>query len=110
MLTFRFVRRQKMSIAQEMLSYNEGQTSYKVRVKSFKHKMDTWSMRRAIPLKNFMVDGIWLHMDIYPNGYEEEDCVSIYIDNLSDYNISMVLDLSLGAEKKKDCEFDKCSQ
>jgi len=91
-----------MDIAQEMLSYNQGQTSYKVRVKSFKHKMNTWKKGRVISLKSFKVDGISLQMGIYPNGYEEEDYVSIYIDNLSEFDITIELDLSMGDEKVND--------
>ena len=108
MLTFRLLRPQnsRMSDAQEMVSYSQGQTSYKVRVKSFKHKMDTWERGMAIPLKNFMVDGVRLHLDIYPNGYKDEDFVSIFIDNISDYDILIVFDLSMSNEKKKGCVFE----
>lgn len=94
-----------MSIAQEMLSYSQGQTSYKVRVKSFKHKMNTWKKGRFISLKRFKVDGISLQMTIYPNGMEEEYYVSIYINNLSEFDITMVLSLSMGDEKVDDPNF-----
>ena len=95
-----------MGDAQEMVSHSEGHTTYKVRVKSFKHKMNTWERGMAIPLKNVMVDGIRLHLDIYPNGYKDEDFVSIFIDNISDYDISIVFDLSMGDEKMKGCLFE----
>ena len=50
-----------------------------------------------------MVDGVWLHLDIYPYGYKDEDFVSSYlriIDNISDYDIAVVFDLSMGNEGK----------
>ena len=43
------------------------------------HKINTWERGTAIPLKNFMVDGVWLHLDIYPYGYKDEDFVSLYL-------------------------------
>jgi len=90
-----------MGIAQEMISYSQGQTNYKVRVKSFKHKMNTWKSGRVIRLKSFKVDGIRLLMSVYPNGNsrEVEDSVSIFIHNLSDYDISIVFDLCLADQE-----------
>ena len=72
-----------MGIAHEMISYSEGQTSYRVRVDSFKHKMKTWRAGRLIRLKTFKIDGLKLRLELYPNGETQEDVnhVSIYIKN-----------------------------
>ena len=87
-----------MSDVDEMISYNQGQTSYKVRVKSFKHKMVTWDNARMLQLKSFKVDGVTLMITLYPNGAEAdaENHVSIYIENLNQFKISFVFDISLG--------------
>ena len=47
-----------------------------------------------------------MHLNIYPNGYKDEDFVSIFIDKISDYDILIVFDLSMGNEKKKNCVFE----
>lgn len=96
-----------MGIAQEMISYSQGQTSYKVKVKSFKHKMLNWNSGRVIRLKSFKVDGIRLQMLVYPNGnsLEAQDYVSIYIYNLTDFGITILLDLYLGDQKFIDRTF-----
>lgn len=93
-----------MSIVDEMISHSQGETSYKVRVKSFKHKMNTWVNGRVIHLKSFHVDGVELKLEIYPNGEEEslKSHVAISIVNLSNLDISMVFDLSLGREEVQD--------
>ena len=99
-----------MSIVDEMISHIQGQTSYKVRVKSFKHKMKTWENGRAICLKRFNVDGVDLKLEINPNGDEayggKEGHVSILIRNLSEVDISIKFDLALGkrGDEVKDCE------
>ena len=94
----------------EMISYNQGQTRYKVRVKSFKHKMNTWANGRIIYLKTLKVDGVTLRMQLYPNGIkvDSQNYVSIFIENLSPFQISFVCDLSLGngKEKLKDDKMD----
>jgi len=90
-----------MGIAHEMLSHSEGQTSYRVRVFSFKQKMKNWKPGRVIHLKTFKVDGIKLRLDIYPNGNtsEEEDNVSIYIRNNSDVDIDILFDIQMGIKE-----------
>ena len=87
----------------EMISYNQGQTSYKVRVKSFKHKMNTWANGRIINLKSFKVDGVTLRMLLYPNGDKvvTKDFVSIFIENFNPFKISFVCDISLGERNEK---------
>ena len=86
-----------MSIVDEMISHIQGQTSYKVRVKNFKHKMKTWENGRVIHLRSFTVDGVDLKLEIYPNGRVcEEGHVAISIFNLSEVDISIKFDLALG--------------
>ena len=62
-----------MSIANEKISFNQGLTSYRVKVQSFKHKMNTWKNGRLVFLKEFEVDGTNLRLELYPNGNEKEN-------------------------------------
>ena len=50
-----------------------------------------------------MADGVWLHLDIYANSYKDENFVSIFISNISDYDILIMFDLCMDNEKKKGC-------
>ena len=87
-----------MGIVDEIISHSQGQTSYKVRVKSFIQKMDTWKNGKVIRLKSFSVDGVKLRMKVYPNGIDEE-CrgnVSMMIENLNDFKIRLNCDFSIG--------------
>ena len=43
--------------AQEMVSYSQGETSYKVKVKSFKQKMMTMRNGKRVKLKIFVAEG-----------------------------------------------------
>lgn len=97
-----------MSIVNEMISHSQGQTSYKVRVKSFRHKMNTWENGRVIRLKSFNIDGVDLKLEIYPNGEDESitSHVSVSVVNLSNLDISMVFDLSLGREELQDWNYN----
>ena len=54
-----------------------------------------------IRLKNFTVEGVKLKMNLFPNGDWErtEDHVSLYIENLSDHNISILFDLRIGNKR-----------
>ena len=90
-----------MGIAHEMISNSEGQTSYRVRVSSFKHKMNTWKHGRVIHLKTFKIDGVKLKLKIYPNGETEDsvNSVSIFIENKSDVDIDMLFDIKMGTKK-----------
>ena len=87
-----------MSDAQEMISYSQGETIYYVKVNSFKHKMCQWEFGKVIPLKIFQFDGIKLRMKIFPNGSrkELEHNVSVFLQNLSDVNVDVLLDISFG--------------
>ena len=60
----------------------------------------------AFPIKNCMVDRIWLHLNINLKAHKDEDFVSIFIDKISDYDILIVFHLSMGNEKKKNCVFE----
>ena len=87
-----------MSIATEKISFSQGLTSYRVKVQSFKHKMNTWKNRRPIFLKEFEVDDISLMLELYPNGEDKEDIkhVSLLIVNRSGVDIDILFDLNMG--------------
>ena len=97
-----------MGIAHEMISYSEGQTSYRVRVDSFKHKMNTWRAGRLIRLKTFKIDGLKLRLELYPNGETQEEVnhVSIYIKNNSNVDIDILFDAHMGTKEiRNDIKF-----
>ena len=89
-----------MSIVDEKISHGQGQTSYKVMVKSFIEKMTTWKSGRVIQLKSFSVDGVKLRMKVYPNGFDGlcYGYVSVLIENLNDFEISLTYDFSFGSK------------
>ena len=89
-----------MSIVDEKISHSQGQTSYKVRVKSFIQKMTNWKNGRVIDLKSFSVDGVKLRMKVYPNGFAKssEGYVSVFIENINDFEISLIYDFSFGSK------------
>ena len=80
--------------AQEMVSYSQGETSYKVKVKSFKQKMLTMRNGQRVNLKTFEVEGIKLRMNLYPSGSssDEEGYVSIFVQSFSDVDVKILLD------------------
>jgi len=91
-----------MSIATEKISFSQGQTSYRVKVQSFKHKMNTWKNGRRVFLKKFKVDDTSLKLDLYPNG-EDKDFVkhvSLFIENCSEVDIDFLCDLNMGRKVK----------
>ena len=93
-----------MSIIDEKISHREGQTSYKARVKSFSRQMTTWENGKVMHFKSFSVDGVNLRLKVYPNGYNQalEGYVSVFIENLSDFEVRLTYDFSFGSivEKK----------
>lgn len=92
-----------------MISHSEGQTSYRVRVVSFKHKMNTWKSGRVIHLKTFKIDGVKLGMQLYPNGDEPkyENNVSIFFANFSDDDIDISFDIKMGEKEiHKDVDWE----
>ena len=62
-----------MSIATEKISFSQGLTSYRVKVQSFRHKMNTWKNGRRVFLKEFNVDDTSLMLELYPNGEDQDD-------------------------------------
>ena len=94
----------KMGIAHEMISFSEGQTSYRVMVFSFEHKMNTWKAGRMIRLKYFKIDGIRMRLQLYPNGNtrENENHVSFFLENDSSVDIDLLYDIQMGSKRKLD--------
>ena len=95
-----------MKIDQEMIiSHNEGQTSYKAKINSFK-RLNTWKPGWRICSKLFKVDGVNLRIDVYPNGRCQDDVnlVSFYIVNKSDVAIDLLCDINIGSKIKLDDE------
>ena len=92
-----------MSIVDEKISHGQGQTSYKVMVKSFIEKMTTWKSGRVIQLKSFSVDGVKLRMKVYPNEFDGlcYGYVSVLIENLNDFEIRLTYDFSFGSKVEK---------
>ena len=74
-----------MSIATEKISFSQRLTSYRVKVKSFKHKMNKWKNGRPVLLKAFKIDGSSLRLELYQNGSNKEDIkhVSLFIATCS---------------------------
>jgi len=91
-----------MSTATEKISFSQGLTSYRVKVQSFKHKMNTWKNGRRVFLKEFIVDGISLILELYPNGNIKENVkhVSLFIENRSGVDIDILFDLNIGEKVK----------
>ena len=96
-----------MSIATEKISFSQGLTSYKVKVDSFKHKMNTWKNGKHIFLKEFIVDGTNLRLEVFPNGLKDSakakkfiGHVSLYIKNCSEVNIDIHFDVNMGKKVK----------
>ena len=93
-------------IVDEMISRGQGQTSYKVRVKSFIQKMVTWTPGKFIRLKSFTVDGVKLRMKLYPNGIDQDSkgYVSVEVDNLNDFKLNLNCEFSFTIGGKKETE------
>ena len=87
--------------AQEMVSFSQGETSYKAKVKSFKQKMMTMRKGQRVTLKTFEVEGIRLRMDLYPNGSSSDDpgYVSIYVKSFADVDVKLLLDIKIGDQE-----------
>lgn len=92
-----------MSIATEKISFSQGLTSYRVKVQSFKLKMNTWKNGRRVFLKEFKVDDTSLMLELYPNGEDQNDVnhVSLYIENCSEVDIDILFDLNMGRKVKR---------
>ena len=62
--------------------------------------MTNWKSGRDIHLKSFSVDGVKLRMKVYPNGFDEyaEGYVSVFIENVNDFEISLNYDFSFGSK------------
>ena len=92
----------QIDIAREMISNNEGQTSYTMRVENFKQKMKTWMPVREICSNIFeVVDGVNLRILLYPNGITQSDmCGLLFICNESD--VAFLFDDHVGSKKFDD--------
>ena len=95
-----------MGFVDERISISDGQTSYIVRVKSFREKMLSWENGKEIRLKTFSVDGALLKMEIYPNGMEEGDegYVSVYIVNQNFFDFAILFDISMAGMSRIDTD------
>ena len=84
-----------------MISYNGNETSYRVEVRSFRHKMETWNPGRVIHLRSFYHDGIEFRLRVFPNGSEmdSEDYVSIFLHNLSNKDVLIDGDIEMSGER-----------
>ena len=92
-----------MGIVNEFISRSQGQTSYRVRVKSFIQKMYNWNSGRVIRLKSFTVDGVKLKIGVYPNGIDEtcEGFVSLSIESMNNFELVLNFDLTFGSNTKE---------
>ena len=87
----------RMGITEEKISRDQGMTSYRCKVLAVEDKM-CWKPGREIRLKSFYVDGVRLKLALYPNGAtnKEKNHTSIYVENLSPYDITIDYELSMG--------------
>ena len=77
-------------------------TSYRCKVLAVEDKMRSWRPGGEILLKSFYVDGVRLKLQLYPNGntIKEKYHTSIYVENLSPYDIKIDYELSMGYRKE----------
>ena len=87
-----------MEIACKIISHK--QTSFKVRVESFKNKMNTWKPGRVLCSKYFNVNGVKLRFELNPNGDDKEDLnhISFFIRNESSVAIDLLCDIHMGSK------------
>ena len=79
-----------MGITKERVSHQNGETHYRVLIRSFRDKMRSWNPGRLVRLKTINVDGVPLKLEVYPNGIDRDlaGYVSVGIINLA----TMMLD------------------
>ena len=88
----------RMGITEEKISRDQGMPSYRCKVLAVEDKMRSWRPGGEILLKSFYVDGVRLKLQLYPNGntIKEKYHTSIYVENLSPYDIKIDYELSMG--------------
>ena len=86
-----------MGITREYISHRDGETLHSIQIRDFKDKMKRWNPGREVRLKTVYVDGLSLKLEIYPNGYIEEEVnyVSFFIKNLGDSDIKIDFELKI---------------
>ena len=91
-----------MGITEEKISRHHDMTSYRCKVLAVEDKMRSWRPGGEIILKSFYVDGVRLKLQLYPNGNtnKEKNHTSIYVENLSPYDIKIDYELSMGEVSK----------
>ena len=86
-----------MGITREHISQEDGWTHHRILIRDFEGKMTFWRPGRFVKLRTLHVDGLPLRLQIYPNGFTEDDRghVSYFVENLGDVDVMIDFELRL---------------
>ena len=96
-----------MTITDEKVSYQDGRTCFKLKIKQFRDKMKKWKPGRVIESKHFYYMDSKFYLQVHPNGdsHKERGYVSIHLINDNPYSINVEWEIKLDtrSERSVDC-------